>query len=191
MKNSGHRLGASGTSAENTLEGYRESSGKPGMRDFRYWEFDIRESSDGIVFVFHDDAIDVGGKQFETSQMTFSEIKEAGLQNEISIPLFSEVCEELGGSEEMVMVEIKHLSTDKARTEVLEALRRREKWKAMATPERFLRTFPIDIRDDWGARFQSAGVELVRVGRHRVNLFDSCKSRMRWLFAQPRWLFGV
>ena len=62
MKNSGHRLGASGTTAENTLEGYRESSAKPGMRGFRYWEFDIRESSDGIVFVFHDDTIDVGGK---------------------------------------------------------------------------------------------------------------------------------
>ena len=89
MKNSGHRLGASGTSSENTLEGYRESSGKPGMRGFRYWEFDIRESSDGIVFVFHDDAIDVGGKKSETSQMTFSEIKRAGSQRGISVPLFS------------------------------------------------------------------------------------------------------
>ena len=32
MKNSGHRLGASGTTSENTLEGYRESSAKPEMR---------------------------------------------------------------------------------------------------------------------------------------------------------------
>ena len=161
------------------------------MRDFRYWEFDIRESSDGIVFVFHDDAIDVGGKQSETSQMPFSEIKRAGSQRGISIPLFSEVCEELAESPEMVMVEIKHLSSEGARTEVLEALRSRGNWKAMATPERFSRTFPPDIREDWGARFQSAGVELVRVSRHRVNLFDACKSRMRWIFAQPRWLFGL
>ena len=86
MKNSGHRLGASGTTAENTLEGYRESSAKPEMRGFRYWEFDIRESSDGTVFVFHDDTIDVGGKQSETSQMPFSEIKRAGSQGGISIP---------------------------------------------------------------------------------------------------------
>lgn len=191
MKNSGHRLGASGTTAENTLEGYRESSAKPGMRGFRYWEFDIRESSDGIVFVFHDDAIDVGGKQSETSQMPFSEIKRAGSQRGISIPLFSEVCEELGESPEMVMVEIKHLSSEGARAEVLEALRSRGNWKAMATPERFSRTFPSDIREDWRTRFQSAGVELVRVGRHRVNLFDACKSRMSWIFAQPRWLFGL
>ena len=106
MKNSGHRLGASGTTSENTLEGYRESSAKPEMRGFRYWEFDIRESSDGTVFVFHDDTIDVGGKQSEISQMPFSEIKRAGSQRGISIPLFSEVCEELGDSPEMVMVEI-------------------------------------------------------------------------------------
>ena len=130
---------ASGTTAENTLEGYRESSGKPGTRGFRYWEFDIRESSDGIIFVFHDDAIDVGGKQSETSRMPFSEIKRAGSQRGISIPLFSEVCEELGDSAEMVMVEIKHLSSEGARDEVLEALRSRGNWKAMATPERFSR----------------------------------------------------
>ena len=123
--------------------------------------------------------------------MTFSEIKRAGSQRGISVPLFSEVCEELGESAEMVMVEIKHLSSEGARKEVLEALRRRENWKAMATPERFSRTFPSDIRDDWRTRFQSAGVDLVRVGPHRVNLFDACKSRISWIFAQPRWLFGL
>ena len=191
MKNSGHRLGASGTHTENTIEGYRESSANPGRRGFRYWEFDIRESSDGIVFVFHDDSIDIHGKQFETSQMKFSEIKEAGLQMGISIPLFSEVCDELRGSVEKVMVEIKHLSTDGARSEVLEALRSRGSWKAMATPERFSRAFPADIREDWGGRFQSSGVDLVRVGRHRVNLFDASKSRIHWIFARPRWLFGL
>ena len=191
MKNSGHRLGASGTSTENTLEGYRESSGKPGTRGFRYWEFDIRESSDGIIFVFHDDAIDVGGEHYKTSQMPFAEIKNAGFRQGISIPLFSEVCDELGETAETVMVEIKHLSSETGRSEVLEALRNRANWKAMATPERFPSTFPSDIREDWGARFQSAGVELVRVGRHRVNLFDACKSRMGWFFAQPRWLFGM
>ncbi len=191
MKNSGHRLGASGTILENTLEGYRESSEKPGMKGFRYWEFDIRESSDGIVFVFHDDSIDAGGKQAETSQMAFSEIKKAGSQRGISIPLFSEVCEELGESTERVMVEIKYLSSDNARAEVLEALRSRGNWNAMATPERFSRSFPSHIRDDWRTRFQSTGVELVRVGRHRVDLFHACKSRMGWIFAQPRWLFGL
>ena len=123
--------------------------------------------------------------------MTFSEIKKAGLQQGFSIPLFSEVCDELGETAEKVMVEIKDLSSENGRSEVLEALRSRGNWKAMATPERFSRTFPSDIREDWGVRFELAGVELVRVGRHRVNLFDACKSRMGWFFAQPRWLFGM
>ena len=122
MKNSGHRLGTSGTPTENTIEGLQSSLGNASKSDFRYWEFDIQESSDGKVFVFHDDAITVDGSLFETSDMAFSKIYEAGLQQGISIPLLSEVCEHLRDREEPVMVEIKHLETDQARTEVLETL---------------------------------------------------------------------
>ena len=176
---------------ENTIEGLQKSSNKPKRGDFRYWEFDIRESSDETVFVFHDDNIEVSGNIFETSEMTFSQIREAGLDMGISIPTFSEVCDFLEGAEENVMVEIKYLSSEKARSEVLEYLERSSHWKAMATPERFSKSFPSEIRDIWADRFDSSGVELVRVGRHRVNLFNSYKSRLRWFFAQPRWLFGL
>ena len=93
--------------------------------------------------------------------------------------------------EEPVMVEIKHLETDQARTEVLETISKMRKWKLMATPIRFSRSFPEESRDEWGSRFESEGVELVRVGRHRLNLFRSCKTRVGWVFAQPRWLFGL
>jgi hypothetical protein len=55
MKNSGHRLGASGTNLENTIQGLRNSIDNLDEKKFRYWEFDIRESIDGVVFVFHDD----------------------------------------------------------------------------------------------------------------------------------------
>ncbi len=191
MKNTGHRLGASGTSLENTLEGLRNSSEHPKRSGFRYWEFDIRESSDGIVFVFHDDTIVESGSQYEIAEMTFQEIRGAGLQMGISIPLFSEVCENLEGTEEMVMVEIKDLRTDKARSEVLDTLGKMGHWKAMATPARFSASFPVAVREEWGRRFESAGVELVRVGRHRLNMFEACKSGRSWLFAQPRWLFGL
>ena len=57
MKNSGHRLGASGTNLENTVQGLRNSIENIDEKKFRYWEFDIRESIDGVVFVFHDDLI--------------------------------------------------------------------------------------------------------------------------------------
>ncbi len=191
MKNSGHRLGTSGTPTENTIKGLNSSLGNASRGDFRYWEFDIRESSDGKVFVFHDDEIEVDGSSSETSEMTFSQIRDAGLQQGFSIPLFSEVCEHLRDREEPVMVEIKHLETDQARSEVLETISMMNKWKAMATPIRFSRSFPEEIRDHWRSRFESEGVELVRVGRHRLNLFRSCKTRMGWFFAQPRWLFGL
>jgi glycerophosphoryl diester phosphodiesterase len=190
MKNSGHRLGTSGTLTENTIEGLQNSMENPSRGDFRYWEFDIRESSDGFVFVFHDDTITTNGSHSETSEMTFSAIKEAGLQKGISIPLFSEVCEHLESREESVMVEIKYLGTEQARSEVLGTISKMANWKAMATPIRFSKSFPEEIREEWGSKFESAGVELVRVGRHRVNLFHSCKTSKGWLFAQPRWLFG-
>ncbi len=51
MKNSGHRLGTSGTPTENTIEGLQSSIANVSRSDFRYWEFDVRESSDGKVFV--------------------------------------------------------------------------------------------------------------------------------------------
>ncbi len=191
MKNSGHRLGTSGTSMENTIEGLQCSLENPSRRDFRYWEFDIRESSDGTIFVFHDDSIIVDGASSETSEMTYSEIRDAGLQQGISIPLFSEVSEHLRVREEPVMVEIKHLMTDQARSEVLETISKMNEWKAMATPIRFSISFPEEIREEWSSQFESEGVELVRVGRHRLNLFRACKTRMGWVFAQPRWLFGL
>lgn len=191
MKNSGHRLGASGTPNENTIEGLKSSLDNPSRRDFRYWEFDIRESSDGKVFVFHDDAIMSDGSYSETAEMPFELIRKAGLQLGISIPLFSDVCQHLRNRKEPVMVEIKHLESDKARSEVLETISKMKNWKAMATPMRFASSFPERTRNDWGSRFESAGVELVRVGRHRLNLFSSSKTRSGWIFAQPRWLFGL
>jgi glycerophosphoryl diester phosphodiesterase len=191
MKNSGHRLGTSGSLTENTIEGLQSSLGNVSRSDFRYWEFDIQESSDGKVFVFHDDEISVDGSSWATSTMTFKQIQDAGLQQGFSIPLFSEVCEHLRDRGEEVMVEIKHLGTDSARAEVLETISKMDKWKVMATPIRFSRSFPEEIREEWRRRFDSQGVELVRVGRHRLNLFRSSKTRMGWLFAQPRWLFGL
>ena len=45
MKNSGHRLGTSGSLTENTIEGLQSSLGNVSRSDFRYWEFDIQELS--------------------------------------------------------------------------------------------------------------------------------------------------
>jgi len=191
MKNPGHRLGASGTILENTIEGLRDSLGVSSESRFRYWEFDIRESSDGVLFVFHDDTIESGGTKIETSGMGFGRIVEAGLELGIRIPTFWEVVKELEGRDEPVMVEIKQISTDGGRKEVIDALSSKPRWKVMATPERFEKIFPLESRNRWKEDFGAAGVKVVRVGRHRVDLFKASESGIGWFFAQPKWFFGI
>jgi glycerophosphoryl diester phosphodiesterase len=190
MRNSGHRLGASGTKLENTLEGLRNSVEKTTDSKFKYWEFDIRESMDGILFVFHDDTIDIDGKLMKVAEMNFEDIIGAGDLLEISIPTFEEVVSELEERTEKVMVEIKEIFSDEARKEIIETLSRFDNWKLMATPERFEKSFPESTRPHWSKEIHSSGIELVRVGRHRVNLFKASESRFGWIMAGPKWLFG-
>lgn len=190
MNNSGHRLGASGTRLENTVEGLRNAIDNTKDSKFKYWEFDIRESIDGIVFVFHDDTIEINGELFEMAKMTFSDILEAGESLEIKIPTFNEIVNELEGRKEKVMVEIKEVFSDGARMEIIQSLSKLENWKLMATPERFEKSFPKDSRTHWSEEISNSGIELVRVGRHRVNLFKASESRLGWIFAGPKWLFG-
>ena len=191
MKNSGHRLGASGTNLENTVQGLRNSMENIDEKKFKYWEFDIRESIDGVVFVFHDDLIELNGELIEISKMTFLEIKNAGECLDILIPTFEEVVSELEERKERVMVEIKEIFSDRARNEIINRVSELDNWKIMATPERFEKSFPKESRDFWDEELKKAKVELVRVGRHRIELFRASKSRLRWMIAKPKWLFGL
>ena len=191
MRNSGHRLGASGTKLENTIQGLRNSIENLDQKKFKYWEFDIRESIDGVVFVFHDDIIDVNGELRELSKMSFLEIRKAGEELEILIPTFEEVVIELEERKERVMVEIKEIFSDQARIEIINRVSELNNWKIMATPERFEKSFPKESRDFWDEELKKAKVELVRVGRHRIELFRASKSRLRWMIAKPKWLFGL
>lgn len=190
MKNSGHRLGASGTNLENTIQGLRNSIDNLDEKKFRYWEFDIRESIDGVVFVFHDDLINLNGEIIEISKMTFSEIKDAGETLDILIPTFEEVVIELETRKERVMVEIKEIFSDQARNEIISRISELENWKIMATPERFEKSFPKESRAFWRKEIQELEIKFVRVGRHRVELFKAVESYWRWKMAKPKWLFG-
>ena len=115
MRNLGHRLGASGTILENTIEGLLESLDLVSDRRFKYWEFDVRESSDGVLFAFHDDCIKVNGKMIETRNLSYDEICRAGESMMIRIPKFQQIIEVLGDREERVMIEIKNVHSDAAR----------------------------------------------------------------------------
>jgi len=191
LKNLGHRLGASGTKMENTIEGLMDSLDRVEDRKFKYWEFDIRESLDGVIFVFHDDEIFTDGGLIETAKLNFSEIIKAGEDLGGKIPTFSDVVSLLGDRDEDVMVEVKELKTDKARRTVISMISGKSNWKLMATPDRFLQSFPSESRRYWSEYAQEMEVELVRVGRHRLNLFSASRSYLWWKFAQFKWFFGV
>ena len=191
MRNLGHRLGASGTKMENTIDGLMNSLEQVENRKFKYWEFDIRESLDGIIFVFHDDQILVNGELIKTAKLSFSEILKAGEDLDVKIPTFSEVVAILDSRQEDVMVEVKELRTDDARRAVITAISDKSNWKLMATPARFLQSFPAESRDYWEEYTRELGVELVRVGRHKLDLFSASRSYFSWKFAQFKWFFGI
>jgi len=191
LRNLGHRLGASGTKMENTIDGLMNSLEQVENRKFKYWEFDIRESLDGIIFVFHDDQILVNGELIKTAKLSFSEILKAGEDLDVKIPTFSEVVAILDSRQEDVMVEVKELRTDDARRAVITAISDKSNWKLMATPARFLQSFPAESRDYWEEYTRELGVELVRVGRHKLDLFSASRSYFSWKFAQFKWFFGI
>tara|TARA_B100000945_G_scaffold297865_1_gene277273 strand:+ start:6672 stop:7205 length:534 start_codon:yes stop_codon:yes gene_type:complete len=176
---------------ENTINGLMNSLELVENRKFKYWEFDIRESLDGIIFVFHDDQILVDGELIETAKLNFSEIIKAGEDLGVKIPTFSDVVAILSDRKEDVMVEVKELRTDDARRTVITAISSKPNWKLMATPTRFLECFPSESRDYWEGYTRDLDVEFVRVGRHKLDLFSASKSYFRWKFAQFKWFFGI
>ena len=176
---------------ENTINGLMNSLELVENRKFKYWEFHIRESLDGIIFVFHDDQILVDGELIETAKLNFSEIIKAGEDLGVKIPTFSDVVAILSDRKEDVMVEVKELRTDDARRTVITAISSKPNWKLMATPTRFLECFPSESRDYWEGYTRDLDVEFVRVGRHKLDLFSASKSYFRWKFAQFKWFFGI
>ena len=190
MKNLGHRLGASGTKLENTIEGLLGSTGLVSDRRFKYWEFDTRESSDGILFVFHDDLILKEGNLIPTKDMKFDEIYQTGLSLGIKIPKFKDVIKELKNRSEKTMIEIKYVNSDSCRDEIFNSVADRHNWMLMSTPSRFIDSFPDESREYRRNRARELDLKLVRVGRHKIDLFRASNSRAMWRFAKIKWFFG-
>ena len=191
MKNLGHRLGASGTILENTIEGFSKSLDLVSDKRFKYWEFDVRESSDRVLLAFHDDRINVNGKMIEIKELSFEEISNAGTSMTINIPTFKQIIEALKDRDERVMIEIKNVHSDNGRDDLLRSVSGNGNWMLMSTPERFIESFPSENRDLWNIRARELGVKLVRVGRHRIDLFKASKNRIAWHYAKPKWFFGI
>ncbi len=61
--NLGHRLGGSGPQTDNTIQSLRSAIERVDDSGFKYWEFDVHESADGVLFAFHDDEIESNGQK--------------------------------------------------------------------------------------------------------------------------------
>ena len=189
LKNLGHRLGGSGTPLENTTQSLRESIENTifNLRNFRYWEFDIHESSDSEIFVFHDDEIHIDGKSHILNHLSLTQIQELGSTLGISIPTLSEVLEILNERPEKVMIEVKSLLTEEGRGKLVESVSENHNLTLMASPSRFEKSFPTESREYWHQKLRESKTKLVRVRRHRVDLFKASKSRILWFRAKPKW----
>lgn len=190
MKNLGHRLGGSGTLQENTVQSlnYSIENSVFNHRDFRYWEFDIHESADSELFVFHDDEVEIDGNIHILKKMKLTEIQELGKSLGISIPTITEILEILNERTEKVMIEVKNLLSEEGRKKLVESVEVNQNYTLMATPVRFEKSFPKNSREMWHSRLRESNTKLVRVRRHRVDLFVASKSRLLWSLAKLKWL---
>ena len=183
-------MGGLGPSSGNTIESLRATIDKVSDPLFLYWEFDVHESADGVLFVYHDDDIEMDGEMVLVKNLEIESLKNAGGQLGFQIPTLTEVISELTERNENTMIEIKHLISDEARREVITAMVGHPNWTLMATPLRFTASFPSESRAHWHKEVRKVGTKLVRVGRHRIDLFSAAKTRLGWILAQPKWLFG-
>jgi len=184
-------LGGLGPGSGNTIESLRATIDKVSDPCFLYWEFDVHESADGVLFVYHDDDIEMEGNMVLVKNIEMERLKNAGEQLGFQIPTFSEVISELSPRNENTMIEVKHLQSDEARREIIAAMVGHGNWTLMATPGRFWDSFPRESRIYWHNEVRKAGTRLVRVGRHRIDLFSASRTRIGWMLAKPKWLFGL
>ena len=140
--NIGHRLGGTDPSSDNTIAALMRTINLVNEPNFKYWEFDVHESKDGVLFVFHDDVLDIDGKRIPVKELTFAEISSQGEMNGIEIPTMDAVVEILSKRTEPVMIEIKNLFSDAARRKIISVTAERSDWQLIASVKRFLISFP-------------------------------------------------
>ena len=188
--NLGHRLGGSGPQTDNTIQSLRSAIERVDDSGFKYWEFDVHESADGVLFAFHDDEIESNGQMIPVKALTFAEIHECGKKFGISIPTLAEVVEELKERPEPTRIEIKNLMTDQARQAVIDVTEGRPDWKLMASLKRFQESFPKNSRRHWHSQVKKAGTKLVRVRRHEIDLFHVSRTEFHWILSKMKWKLG-
>jgi glycerophosphoryl diester phosphodiesterase len=188
-KNLGHRLGGDVYSHENTLTCYKKAlKYLQYKKDFKYVEFDIQETKDNKIVVFHDHEIKriipknkhnrkvlkrvLKKKSFEKIQiknLTLKEVRELSIAKNVSIPTLEEV---LISSvkwrlKKPMHIEVKSLHSDKARYKLIELINKYSKnldISIIAFRKYFYESFPFAPR--WIKLFQENNIEASQIDKH-------------------------
>ena len=211
-KNLGHRLGGDIYEPENTLFSYKKALKELQKKeDFLYVEFDIRESKDGKIVVFHDSKIarmtpqsrenmDVLSrilkkKRFEKiriKDLTFNEIVGLSLKKETKIPTLKEVLDASiqWNLKKPMHIEVKSLMTDQARYHLIQLIQKYASEldiSLVAFQKNFAKSFPFPPR--WIKLLQNANIEAYQIDKHSFtvdNRLSFGESNFKVLLSEKR-----
>lgn len=175
-KNLGHRLGKKSTTGrENTIERMRYNLKHQALPDFKYWEFDINETNDGEIIVFHDRDFESYGLDHKVRGLKLRQIKDIFPW----IPTLGELLSDMGENNiiKPIRVEIKRLSTTKGRSRLFDQLmyyREHFGWDidCIAYRSHWKKSFPKDVRPYWKEKFNAYDFHVYNVKKKNKDLFS-------------------
>ncbi len=197
MPNDGHQLGGDlfDDIPGNTVEAFTKAIQTLEQNEtYLYSEFDVRETSDGELVVFHDWDVsalpntkrnreilgdDVGNQAI--CELTFQQIQSLELQGNYKIPSLADVLEaakELKPTKP-ILVEVKFLQTDRARNKLLELVSRCRDESGLeihflAFVRNIKRSYPNPRR--WLQNFSDSGFRVYQVYRPKTEQHDLCRT---------------
>ena len=177
-RNLGHRCGSvDETAEENTLERFRDNVRFESLESWSYTEFDIVESKDGQLFVFHDRDFRKYGWTARVQDTYAAVIAERYPH----IPSYNELVEELlkHDLKKPIRVEIKNLVSEAGILKLVKhTARLRDKFadvQFIAFRAHFKRSFPKKTRDNFKQLFTSWNFKVLNVKNHKEDLFNPGK----------------
>ena len=188
-ENLGHRLGGDVYQYENTLNCYKKAlKNLQQKKKFQYVEFDVRETKDHGLVVFHDSKIKrvipknrqnlkvlrkvlkkKKFKQIRVKDLTLKEIKKLLIAKDVHIPTLEEV---LASSvkwnlKKPMHIEVKSLRSDEARYKLIDLVKKYNKKldiALIAFRKNFYKSFPFPPR--WIALLKKNGIEAYQIDKY-------------------------
>lgn len=184
MSNSGHRLGETiKTAPENTIQRMKDNLKYQIFDDFKYWEFDVNETADKQLIIYHDRDFKKLGDKALIREVKFEYVRD----NYPHIPTLQELMEAMAKERitRPIRIEIKRLISDDGRRNILDIAQIfRNKiqldTKFMAFRSHFKKSFPEESRKYWSLVYEDAGFKILNVKNKRANLFGHEPWYKRW-----------